>query len=294
MADTPHTPTPGPHSGTPLAGTGTPGHGHASDNPIAQLWMATTGASVGGHHEEVPGVSPQSAKVGHEPDQFNARTIVYVPILVAVVLVVTYLIVQSIFAFVNGKESQQLVEVPGASAADNATKVKDPNAVAENLRMHSAKPVPAANPEEKSLPPVPQANVEYRQVKDYTRRGPNGELITDPPFVRSTPPKGTNNSPEIYPEDLRPGAAYGPPAEPKWTAGHDGKFADLPLEVALELLHEHGDEGKSKLKDALAAALKVADTPAKKPAGTLGKPTIGSGGLTQPLPAKAEKKHDHK
>ena len=290
MADTPQTPSPGPQAGDPNARKGVEGnvHGHA-DNPMGQLWMAMSGASAGEHHEEVPGVNPKSAQVGHEPDQFPARTIVYVPVIVAVTLVATYLIVQTIFSFVNGKESRQDVEVAGAPAAENATRVKAPNDRVSRIRTTTADPLEPAAAGEKTLPPVPQPNLEYMQNKNYTRRGANGETYTDPPFVRSAPRTGDNNSPEIYPEDLRPGGRYGTPAEAAWVPGHEGKLAVLPVDEMIELVAGHDKDAKYK------DVLKVADKPATKPAGSLGKPKISSGGQTPPKgqEPKAHDAHGH-
>lgn len=286
MADTPH-----PPSGTPG------GHGHGHDSPMAQLWMAMSGASAG-HHEEVPGVDPKAARVGHEPDQFNARTIVYVPIVVAVALVFTYLVVQGAFAFVNGTSSRMATEVTTASTDPkeiervkeaNKDKVKPINDRMTQQRTWDAEPPKPAYPGETTGGAKPQAGLEYRQEKDYTRKDATGNTVTDPPFLRSFRPAG-NNSPVIYPEDLRPENFVDPFTrtklldEPQWVAGMENKLAVVPIDEMIHLVAHD-----PKWKD----VLKVADKKAAVPSGTLGKPKMSTGGLTAPLPAAKEEKPHH-
>jgi hypothetical protein len=69
-------------------------HGAGHDGPLTALWVSMTGASAGDHHETPPGVDPKSQGVGHEPDKFDVRSIVYVPIAVIITLVLTYTIVE--------------------------------------------------------------------------------------------------------------------------------------------------------------------------------------------------------
>jgi len=287
MADTPHHPP------------GTPGgHGHGHDNAMAQLWMAMSGASAGGHHEAVPGVDAKAARVGHEPDQFNARTIVYVPIAVTIALVVTYLIVQGAFAFVNGTASRMETEVTTASTDPkeiervkeaNKDKVKDVNERMAQQRTWTAESPKAAYPGETTGGAMPQAGLEYRQEKDYTRKDATGNTITDPPFIRSFRPAG-NNSPVIYPEDLRPENFIDPftrtklLGEPQWVSGMENKLAVVPIDEMIHLVAHD-----PKWKD----VLKVADKKATVHAGTLGKPKMSTGGVTAPLPPAGDKKDDH-
>lgn len=290
MADTPHT------SGT--SGDADRGHAHGEDQPMARLWMAMSGASAGGHHEEIPGVNPTAAKVGHEADKFDARTIVYVPIVVAVVLVVTYLLVQGAFLFVNGRESRQEVEVattdPAESARvakENQTRVKEWNDRSARTRNWTADPVRKATPGDQPLPAVPQPQLEYNRQVDLTRKDANGNVVTDPPFVRSFKPTGTNNSPEIYPESLRVANFQDPwtgtrlLGESAWVKGHEGKLATVNIDDMIHLV---------VTDDQWKGVLKVAEKKADLHPGTLGKPKISTGGLHGPLPAAGEtKKDDH-
>ncbi len=292
MADTPHTPP-----GTP-APAGGDGHGHG-DGPMAQLWMAMSGASAGGHHEEVPGVNAQSAKVGHEPDKFDARTIVYVPIVVAITLVVTYLLVQGAFLFVNGKESRQEAEVKTDSTdkatqdrvnEENKTKLKPWNERSGRTRNWTADPVSKSTPGEQPPPPVPQPQLEYNRQLNFDRLDANGRPVTDPPFLRSFASKG-DNAPIVYPEDLRP-ENYTDPwqgnakllDETVWVKGHEGKLATVAIEEMIHLVAHD-----PKWKD----TLKVAEKKAVVTSGTLGKPKMSAGGVAGPLPSAVEKKDDH-
>lgn len=283
-------------SDTPKDPHGDHGHGHG-DSPLMQLWVAMSGASAG-HHEDTPGVDAKSSGVGHEPDQFDARTIVYVPIAVAITLVVTYLVVQGAFAFINGTESRQDVEVATTSTdpetvkkveAENADKVKAWNDRAERLRAWSPEPLAQSTPSEKPLPAVPQPGLEYVRQVNLTRKDANGNIVTDPQFMRSVRPIGLNNSPEIYPEDLRPEEFVDPftrqklLSEPYWV--NEGKTAIVPIEEMIHLVtHDPNWKG----------VLKVADKKADLHPGTLGKPKMSTGGVTPPLPTAVEKEDDHK
>ncbi len=286
MADTPHPPVSGGHD-----------HGHGP-TPMENLWMAMTGASAGGHHEEVPGVDPKAAKVGHEPDQFNARTIIYVPILVAIMLVVTYLIVQGAFAFVNGKESQQLEEVATQAtdkaavdkvAQENKTRVKPWDARADRIDAWDAKPLPKATPGELPVPPSPQPGLEYTKKIARTRLDANGNSVTDPVFVRSFAPAGKGNSPEIYPEDLRPDRFRDPWTDTAllgrsaWVKGQEGKLATVEIGEMIHLVAHD-----PKWKD----TLKVAKDKSTAAPGSLGKAKLSTGGVYGPKPDAVEKKDD--
>lgn len=297
MADTPNTP--------PISGGHDHGHG---PTPMGNLWMAMTGASAGGHHEEVPGVNPTAAKVGHEPDQFNARTIVYVPILVAITLVLTYLIVQGAFAFVNGKEAQQLTEATTASddkavvdkvKEENKTNVKDWDARAGNKKVWGAEPLPKATPGEQTTPAVPQPGLEYTRKITRTRLDANGKEVTDPVFVRSFAPAGKGNSPEIYPEDLRPDTFRDPWTDtallgrPAWVKGQEKVLATIKVEDAIHLV-VHGDHGDPARNAYWKGVLKVANDKADVTPGSVGKAKLSTGGAYGPKPAAGEpKKDDH-
>jgi hypothetical protein len=250
-------------------------HGHGDDTPMHRLWMAMTGASVG-HHEEVPGINEQSIKVGHEPDQFDPRTIIYVPIVITVVLVIAYLIVQGAFAFVNGTASRQ----------QDAVKF---NERATRIGTTDAQPITAASPGDKPLPAVSQPRLERIQAVDMTRKDSQGNVVTDLPFLRSFKALPTGNSPEIYPENLRAEHFVDPTTntkalvDPRWV--QKDKVAVIPIDVAIHLMTT---DDKFKLK--------VAEKPATPTLGSIGKSRQSTGGTASPMPAskKDDKKDDHK
>ncbi len=247
------------------------GHGPNPD-PMQNLWMAMTGASAGHHHEEVPGVSQEATNVGHEPDRFDARTIIGVPIVVAITLVVTYLIVQGAFAFVNSKTPRQET-------------LPEFNERADRIGTTDGKPL-ATKDGEQPLKAVPEPNLEYTRQIDRTRKDGSGNDVTDPPFLRSFASKPAGNSPEIYPEDLRADRFIDPTTQrtltaPAWVV--KDKVAAISIDQAIELM-THDDKFK----------LKTSDKPVTPPAGTIGKPRISTGGTTPPTPdAKKDDGHKH-
>jgi hypothetical protein len=230
------------------------------------LWMAMTGASVG-HHEEVPGVSPEASSVGHEPDRFDARTIIGVPIVVAITLVVTYLIVQGAFAFVNSKSPAQR-DLPEFNDRAN--------------RIGTTDGVPVVDKSGERQSAVPEPNLEFTRIVERTRKDGSGNDVTDPPFLRSFKPAPAGNSPEIYPEDLRADRFIDPTTQrtltdPTWVV--KDKVAAISIDQAIELM-THDDKFK----------LKTSDKPVAAPAGTIGKARLSTGGTTPPTPAADAKK----
>ena len=159
------------------------GHGH-KDSAAATIWMAVSGASANDHHEAAPGVDGTSKQVGHEPDRFNATTIWFVPVLVAVTMLMVYGVVQGVFSLFVGTTAEQK-DIPNYN--DRVTRIATTD----------AKPV------KDGLPAVAQPRLEFVQKMDLTRNDVNGNIVTDPPYMRSFKRTPTGNSPEIYPEDLR-------------------------------------------------------------------------------------------
>ena len=283
------------------ANKGNGGHG-GKDSPLTALWIAASGASAG-HHEELPGVSDTAAKIGHEADDFNAKTIIYVPILVASALVMTYLIVQGIFMFVNNTESRQIAEERAVNAdgtaklltpdeqakldAVNKDKVVDYNARVVRLGTTNGQPVPKAYAGDSKPGAEAQARLEYMRQIDNKRNDVNGNLVSDPPFVRSFQPSGSLNSPEIYPENNRP-ENFVDPTFRKKVLLEEGWFvrdktAFIPIDEATHLMLS---DDKFKLK--------IAEKQAVVPVGTQGKAKMSTGGVTPPKPtAKVEEKPHH-
>jgi hypothetical protein len=257
----------------------TGGHDH-KDSAAATIWMAISGASAGDHHEEEPGVDTTSKMVGHEPDRFSTTTIWAVPVLVAVTLLVVYGVVQGVFSFIVDKSPEQK-DLPSF------------NQRSTRIATTSGQPLVDADGR-KILDAVPQPRLEFIQKIDQTRNNVNGDIVVDPPYMRSFKPTPTGNSPEIYPEDLRtehfvdPTTKTSALSEASW-ANKEKTVAVLPID---EMLHLMTHEASYKLK--------VAATPATPLVGTIGKPKLSTGGVT---PAKPQvvttkpvepKKDDHK
>jgi hypothetical protein len=230
------------------------------DTPMEAMWMALTGASA--HlHEEIPGINKDSQKVGHEPDEFGLRAIVYVPIAVTLVLVLTYVIVSGTFRYVIGR---------GDTIAEN----KPFNDRAGRISSEIPKALDA------NAPAVPQPRLEGIREVDLSR---NGKV--DPPYLRSFRPTEQGNSPEIYPEFLRP-----------------ENFVDPTTHTRSLIEYNWVDEGKKivqiPIDDAISMLLDKKKLPVKAGAGpaaigTLGKAKLSSGGRGGPAEPKVEDDHHH-
>jgi hypothetical protein len=245
------------------------------DSLADTLWMSVTGASANDQHDHRPGVDVVSIKVGHEPDRFNSTRIWLVPVMVAVTLVVVYAVVQGVFGLFVGTEAQQK---------------NDPNFNERSGRIATTDGQPIKG----GLDAVPQPRLEFIQKVDLTRNDVNGNLVSDPPYLRSFKPTPTGNSPEIYPEDLRTEHFVDPTT--KTNALSEAAWSNAAKTVAVlpidEMIHLMTHDAAYKLK--------VSATPSAPLVGTQGKPKLSTGGVTPPKPpvvtAKpAEpKKDDHK
>jgi len=262
----------------------------AHDSHASTLWMSVTGASANDQHDHRPGADMTSVKVGHEPDHFNTTRIWLVPLIIAVATLGVYGVVQAMFTFVNSNTAEQ-------------KNIPSYNERATRIGTYDGKPI-AANvddPNDRATPAVAQPRLEYIRNVDLTRLNVKGEIVVDPPYLRSFKPAPTGNSPEIYPEDLRVNQFVDPTtgtrllADAAW-ANKDKTIATLPIHEAIQLVTTEKPFG-----------FKVAQTPSLPLVGTQGKPKLSSGGLTPPKPSDvktyATKKphdahgghgHDHK
>ncbi len=237
-------------------------HGDKKDTPIQAMWMSLTGASA--HlHEEVPGIDPHSQQVGHEPDHFGIRSIVYVPLAVVVALLVTYLIVSGTFAYLIDRG-----ETPHDKYAFNDR--------AARISSDAPKPLDGTKPA------VAQPRLEGVQ---QVLNGRQGQV--DPPYLRSFIPSDSgNNSPQIYPQFLRPENFVDPTTGKKALVEYDWVDKDkqvvqIPIEEAMHLLVE-----KKQLKSKDGATHPAAVS--------VGLPKISTGGRGGPAePKPKDDKHDH-
>ena len=238
------------------------------ESALNQLWVAMTGASAG-HGEAPPGIEQQSQRVGHEPDEFAIKGIIAVPLAVVVTLIMTYLIVTGIFAYLKSPEAN-LVAQGQKSTNERFGRISstDPHAV------EGAPNTAVAQPRLESI----------RQIEDKR----SGESRSDPPYLRSfAPAEGGNNSPEIYPQFLRAENFIDPTSGRKvlldneWVAKDKG-IAQISIEDAFKLL---------------TTTKKPATKPGGTPPviGTLGQAKLSTGGRGGPSePKVAPKAEPHK
>lgn len=207
-----------------------------NDNPLTQLWIAMSGASAG-HHEETPGVEPKSVAVGHEPDRFGAGGIIAVPVAVILTLVVTYVLVTAMVAYVNGKTSDPIASGE-PSINDRLGRI---NSTGGELAP-GVTGQPLGEPRLDGLPKI-DTRVNGKDVAPY--------LMS----FRKTP---SGNWPDLYPEDLRPEnytdyqTRKKPLVDPP--EAHANKaYARIPVAAAIDLLTK--DEALKK------QYVPVSDTP---------------------------------
>jgi hypothetical protein len=218
-----------------------------------------------GHSEDKMGAEPESVRAGHEPDWFDARGVVYVPILVVVSAAATYGLVTLMFNYFDPGTADTRGANPRAAMA---------NAVPYNERVRDiSSQDPAA---------------EVKQPRLEAMRAVEKKHPDEPLYYRSMRPTDTGNPPEVRPEDLRPEnfvdwtTGEKPLVDYKWV-NKDKGVARIPVGEAIKIL----------------ATQKKLPAKAGRPAGGTGQsPTLANGGQGDAAPAaKDEPKkddHDHK
>lgn len=242
------------------------------DQPLTALWMAMSGASAGDHHEDPPGLADKSVAVGHEPDKFNVRGIVYVPAVVVITLLVTYFIVQSVMSFVV-PDSPERASFNDRVAVISST---DPKPLVDEKTESANKSIQA---------PIPQPRLEYIRQVENDRPG----HANDPVYLRSFQPRdNSNNSPEFYPEDLHSdrytdqNTGRKPLAEYDWKKGKE--LAQIPISEAMTLL-------TTTLKEKRLPSAKGSNSPFNGTSNEKSK--LSNGGVGGPAMPKEAKAHDH-
>jgi hypothetical protein len=245
---------------------------NAASQRWATVYEAMTGATAPGHdpHDEPTGTDGQSIQAGHEPDRFDVKGIVAVPILIAIVCAITYGIITVVFGVIE----------PMKPTTDNTT---NPQAAEDAGKNYNERVAKISSSDEKA--PVKQPRLEWMR----TIPTKEGESI----FHRSFRPNTAGNAPEITPQYLRPenfvdwDTGERKLIDYKWLNKEKG-IARIPIAEAMEIL--------TTSKKLPAKADGVA------PVGTIGKPKLSNGGQANPPPVlpKAEakkdepKKDDHK
>jgi hypothetical protein len=234
-------------------------------SPFGELTTAMTGASVD-HDSPVGPPADVVIRTGHEADTFGVKSILMVPVAVAVMAGLAYVVVSFTFKPVNRHP-----DVPHSVAGEAAKK-------ANERILH----ISSSDPDAKDKQP----RLEAFRVTDSTRNGK-----TDPEFLRSVRFSENGNSPEYYPEDLRADNFIDPATKQKVLRDYawviDKKVARIPVAVAMELLVSE------KL-------LPVREKESKPVTGTVTVPKQSNGGWglpaekTEPEKKTDTKKDDHK
>jgi hypothetical protein len=156
-------------------------HGAAkSERPANVVFSSMAGMGADEHDTHPPGAAPQSVQAGHEPDRFNVKPILYVPVIIVVTVLVGFAIVSTLFATIVGDEK------PNANTSAQAAAI-----AAEPLDERMAR-ISSTDPNA----PVRQPRLESIQQVANTP--------SDPPYYRSKLPiPYPGQSYEIYPQDLR-------------------------------------------------------------------------------------------
>lgn len=171
-----------------------------------------------GHDQEKPGAEPESVRAGHEPDWFDARGVVFIPILVVIAAVLTYGVVTLLFAVFD----------PGKADDRGA----NPMAKAENDKPFNERVTRISSQDE---------NAKHRQPRLEWVRQVEPKHAGEPTYYRSMKTPETGNPPEIRPEDLRAenfvdwNTGEKPLADYKWLSQGKG-VARIPVSEAMKIL----------------------------------------------------------
>jgi hypothetical protein len=180
-------------------------------------------AAGGGHHEDVPGAQENSVRAGHEPDQFNARGVIFIPIGVMIAAALSYGLVTLLFGvFTPGKLDEK-----GAN----------PQTVAENDKPYDTRVTRISSQDPDA--PVKQPRLEWMRTIEQRKDR------SEPEFYRSFRAADAGNSPEIRPEDLRPENFVDWKTGKKVLSGYEwvdqGKgVARIPVNEAIHILASQG------------------------------------------------------
>ncbi|MGL4423566.1 MAG: hypothetical protein ACRCZF_23115 [Gemmataceae bacterium] len=228
----------------------------------AAIYEAATGATAPGtgHAEDVVGFDEKSVKAGHEPDAFDAKGIILVPIVIIVVLIVTYVIISFTFRYFK----------PGEAIVDGA----NPKAAADNAKDYNDRVSQISSTDEKAK--VKQPRLEWLGTVD--------KKSDEPVFHRSFGFKDSGNPPQITPQYLLPenyvdwNTNEKKLVNVKWVSQEKG-VVRIPIAMAMHIL---------------AHDKKLPAKPGAGPLGTAGKPKLSNGGQAAvvALPAAAGHGHD--
>ncbi len=204
-------PRPPDQTGVPVA--------PVKDNALNAVFASMTGMGADEHGTRPPGAAAESVQAGHEPDRFNARAILYVPLLVTLTALFAFGVITTLFLTIVRKAE------PNANTDPQAAAITQQPINERFARISSTDPAAV----------VPQPRLEYMKQVENTP--------SDPAHYRSKRPlqeyRGATY--EIYPEDLRPERFIDPTQHRKILietgyVGKDKKSASAPINEMIILL----------------------------------------------------------
>ncbi len=253
-------PRPPDESGTPAA--------PFKDNALNVVFASMSGMGADEHGTLPPGAAAKSVQAGHEPDRFNARAILYVPLLVVLTALFAFGTITTLFLTMVRKAE------PNANTDPQAAAITSLPINERFARISSTDPAAA----------IAQPRLEYMKQVDPS----------DPSHYRSKRPieyRGATY--EIYPEDLRPDRFIDPTQHRKILieTGYADKakqVAYIPIADAMKMVVDGHrlptrKDGKNESDKGMLANTTPSDLRAKLS-------NSGRGGPSMPAAVKVEEK----
>jgi len=189
-----------------------------TDHALSRVLIGASGMEADEHDSGPAGAAPEAVKAGHEADRFRLKPILYVPMLVAFIVIGSIGIISAIFFTMV--ERQDKPSTPDTSRNPLAAADANKSINERFSRISSSDPAAA----------VAQPRLEYLKLTDNS----------DPAYYRSKlPSEAANNTYEIRPEDLRPENFIDPTSRRKvlmesaWLDA-DKTFASIPIAEAIK------------------------------------------------------------
>lgn len=243
----------------------------AQEPALNVLFASMSGMGADEHDTHPPGATAESVQAGHEPDRFNARAILYVPLLIVVTVIVGFAIVTTLFATIVRKAE------PNANTDVQAAAIGT-LPINERFARISSTDANAA---------VAQPRLEYFKQVENTTSDPTTH------YRSKRPVEAAGATYEIRPEDLRPQNFIDPTRHRKILietgyVDRDKKIASIPIADAMTMLiagHKLPSRkgGQNELDKGMLANTTPSDLRAKIS-------NSGRGGPSMPIAVKPEVK----
>lgn len=190
----------------------------------ANIYHAMTGVTSPVIHEEPIGASDASQTAGHEPDKFDAKGIIMVPVLVIVVTTLAYFIVTGVFNWIK----------PGKPYD---TPTMSPLAIDQSKKPFNERAARISNVDVKA--PVKQPRLEGIVVVDQANERGGNDTVN----YRSFPASTKDNTYFLTPQDLYPSKFVDPITGEKLLEEYKPitkSVARIPVDEAMKLLLKNG------------------------------------------------------